>query len=443
MTFKWKMLTAGLILLFGVALQVGLQTALRPYAKNGFYFQSSSSEALMQTVSIIDLCAAPLQTLANIHIQPPGLDALRALFALIWPAPDPAGALLHVDFLLYRGWAVLYGLTGALVFWWVESLSGAKWAFAAALVILLHPASLFYATLLDTTLLTSLLVLLFYLLLWQSRAQSGPPAAAFAAVLLALFFTRSIFQLPFILLAGFALLLRGVAWRKIALIMLIAGGLAGLYTIKQYAQFGLFSTSSFTGLNLQRSIGHNLLGEYETYLGQPAAALPAGLPATLSRETKLKGAVNFNNLRYLAYNRQLTADFVVQLRSTPPLSLARAYLENLSIYLKPSSGYTAHVIVDRLPWRAGFDWFFSAPVLPIWLLGLAGLGLVRQLRRGELMAGLGLALPGLYLILVCVLFERGENNRFKFFLEPVFVVLLIGQLAALAKRLIAENLSKA
>ena len=49
--------------------------------------------------------------------------------------------------------------------------------------------------------------------------------------------------------------------------------------------------------------------------------------------------------------------------------------------------------------------------------------------RGRLYAqGLGLMLPGLYVFLASVLLDKGENMRFKFFLEPVMFVLVVSQL---------------
>ena len=86
------------------------------------------------------------------------------------------------------------------------------------------------------------------------------------------------------------------------------------------------------------------------------------------------------------------------------------------------------MIVDRIPWRNLYDWIFSFPVLPglivfaviVWVLGA---------RRSDYLAGIALGLPGLFIFLASVLFEKDDNVRFKFFLEPVFLVFIASQLS--------------
>ena len=40
-------------------------------------------------------------------------------------------------------------------------------------------------------------------------------------------------------------------------------------------------------------------------------------------------------------------------------------------------------------------------------------------------------LPGLFVVLVSILADKGENMRFKFFVEPVMIVFLVSQAFAL------------
>ena len=61
---------------------------MREHAKDKLYFQEWSSEALMHTVSIEDIRDTPFLTINNIHIQPPALDIIRAIFVHIWPSND-------------------------------------------------------------------------------------------------------------------------------------------------------------------------------------------------------------------------------------------------------------------------------------------------------------------------------------------------------------------
>ena len=109
-----------------------------------------------------------------------------------------------------------------------------------------------------------------------------------------------------------------------------------------------------------------------------------------------------------------------------PAQLAGAFVDNLSIYLSPSSRYSAHVIVDRLPWRSAYDAIVSFPVFPLLLIGSVLLWLSRTAREGWWRA-VGLCLPVAFLAFVSILFDRGENMRFKFFIEPVLFVFVASQ----------------
>ena len=72
--------TGIVVFIIGVVFLFSLETYLKPNAIGGVYFQAWSSEDMMQTVSIVDLRQAPCQSLYYLHIQPPALDALRAVF---------------------------------------------------------------------------------------------------------------------------------------------------------------------------------------------------------------------------------------------------------------------------------------------------------------------------------------------------------------------------
>ena len=44
-----------------------------------------------------------------------------------------------------------------------------------------------------------------------------------------------------------------------------------------------------------------------------------------------------------------------------------------------------------------------------------------------------MVMPGLFIFLATVLFEKGENMRFKFFLEPVYYIFLASQFLVLCR----------
>ena len=222
------------VLLLGVAIaiagflfQLGLQQSMRSYAIDGLYFQGWSSEKMMQTVSIEDLQDAPFTTLFNLFIQPPAFDAIRAIFANIWATPDLSILSRKVDqSLLFLG-AVLYGWLGTLVFWWLAPMTGVGYAIIAALFFMVHPACIYYATFLESTLLSTVLILWAYYLLWSLRKNPEKSIILFIVASLALFFTRSFFQWPAILVFALSLALLKVPFRRVVIFLVICGGVVG------------------------------------------------------------------------------------------------------------------------------------------------------------------------------------------------------------------------
>ena len=88
--------------------------------------------------------------------------------------------------------------------------------------------------------------------------------------------------------------------------------------------------------------------------------------------------------------------------------------------------------MDRLPWRTHFDLVFSAPVLPVLLITAFVIWAARAFWAKTIVTGLGMLLPGLFVMLVSIVADKGENMRFKFFIEPVMVVFLVSTAACLS-----------
>jgi hypothetical protein len=429
---------AAIVLAAGFALLTGLEARLRPLAAEGTYFQEHSSEDMMQTLSLLDLRERPAESLLVLHIQPPLLDTLRAALARLWPAAGPRSLVRRVDRALYLVWAAVYASLAALVFVWLERLTSSSWVGGlAALAFLFHPAAIYYASFLEGTLLTSFGILWLCYALWRIPARGATLSLAGAFALL--FLVRSIFQWPALVLLLVALVLRRAPRRSVLALGLSGGAIVGGYMLKQQLVLGTTSTSSFAGMSCLQALGEEpeigLTSPTETPLGPLFSRLfPTGPPPALTRETKIGGAHNFNHLADLRNGRALEARCRERLLSEPLPRTARAWVENASIFLEPSSRYvTPHVIVDRLPWRGVYDWVFSGARLLL-LLGAGALVWIRGRSGPEILRGLGLALPVLFVSAASVLLDRGENMRFKFFVEPVLYVFLVAQAAALVKR---------
>ena len=367
---SWRSIVLVFVISLGYAL--GLEQLARPLSPDGVHFHPWSSEDMMQTVPLGELRRHPLPSLANIHIQPPAFDAIRAVLVQLYPTLGDEAALQQVDRGLYVLGAIVLGVMVSVVYAWLGAQAGVAAGVFGALLVLLHPASILFATFLDSTLLSAFLLLCCYYLLWRIRNCLRTPILLFSLAVLGLFFTRSIFQWPAILLLALCLWLVGAPRRSVMAYILIVGITSTVYLGKQYIQFGLFSTSSFSGVNLANSIGAGIgTAKYAAYLDQPGPTtrVKSSMPGVLTSRTKVGGQPNFNHIDYLTLNQQLTARFVRAFHRDSFGDLMRNYQENAEIYFRPSSSYSSgDVIVEHLPWRRLFDLVFSAPVLPILLL---------------------------------------------------------------------------
>jgi hypothetical protein len=421
--------------------QIVLQYNARPYAKEGLYYQEWSSEVMMQTVPIEALRDAPIQSLLNLHIQPPALDLIRAILAGILASSDSHLLLRNVDRSIYVLWALVCGLMAAVIFLWLSKTTQIGFASLATIFFAAHPALIYYATLLESTFLSTFLILLTYYLLWNIRECPQKPLLifTFAAAVLALFFTRSLFQWPSIFLFALSLFLLKVPTKQIVLFLIVCGVFTGAYLGKQYYKFGTLSTFGWSGLNICRAIASTdryNMHSYVSYIDviKNTEEQERSLPIALRQRYKISGTPNLNHLSYVGLNKTIMEYCKNRLRYTPVLELLISYVHNVWIYFQPSSRYiTPHVIVDQLPWRAFYDCLFSFPILPGLLL-FAGLSWLAKAKGGDFIVGFALALPGIYIFLVSVLGEKGENMRLKFFLEPVMFIFIASQIYALVRQ---------
>lgn len=412
------------------AFYVGLEAYMRPYALEGMYFQEWSSETMMQTLSIEDLRRAPFKSLWNLHMQPPLLDIIRAAVAFFASADEGPALVREVDRTLYVLWALGAALLSTIMFRWLKQLTSTTVAFVATLLFMLHPGIIFYATLLDGTFLSALCIFLTYYELWKLRKDPHRSILPLTALFIALAFLRTLFQWPAILVFTAALILIKIPRRAVLTYLTISVVVVGSYLVKQYVLFGTTSTFGWRGLNICRSIGSG--DRYE--MGAYHAAIHSvpvmteqerNLPAALSRRLKVSGTPNFNHVSFLPLNREMVEYCTDRLRELSVLSSWEAARINWGIYFSPSSRYiTPNEIVERLPWRASYDELFSSPILP-GALAVALLITLLFAWRDAIGSRLGLMLPGVYILTLSVIGERGENMRLKIFLEPVFYVLII------------------
>lgn len=405
---------------------LALEETFRAAATDRLYFHAWTSEYMMQTVSLGDLRVEPFKSLWYNHIQPPVFDGLRAAIAAFHPRADPETLMRRVDAGLYGIWLLLYGAMAALVYAWVRRGRGSRAAGVAWVVFLLLPGPVFYATFLDGTFLSSLLILWFLQALWRFGRGEAVAAQLLVACLL-LFLTRSVFQWPFLVVLGASFFLMRVPWRRSLKILAPLGVFMAAFLAKQYILFGLTTTSSFGPDSFCKGLSEYCHGTTKVDLPKTTDRFNAFV---LRRAEKLNGEYNYNQEAFLKRSFSQMEEYKGLLRRMTLRRAIRLLGVNLDFYLRPTTRHSAHVIVDRLAWREPFDWMLSGWRLVALLVAACGLwlrgclGLAGDDRRRALLGGLGLALPALYIAAVTIVFESGENMRYRFFLEPAFFVFL-------------------
>jgi hypothetical protein len=433
---------AVLTFFLGFVLLSTLQAYYRPDALAGIHFMPWSSEFLMQTLPIEDLRAEPLKSLWYLHIQPPLLDGIRALLVWLSPRSDSTPVLVQrVDSTLSLFGIAIYSAIGALSCLWLN-MTGPRWrGYVAAVVLFLHPAMLLYVSLLETTLATAFFSLLLCFSLWRLVLGRGGVAPLICAFLGA-FLARSMFQWPTLVVVLVALLISRVRWRTTLTFAAWTIPLVFALTLKQWMLFQLPYTSSFAGMNFCRAIGgceeltDAELVQAQAFLAHHPSHDAAGV---LSHGKSIPHAENFNSLMQLNLSKRQLLAFRKTLKDKPLYELLTAAGNNARIYLQPSSHYASHAFLDRVAWRKAYDSFFSGATLLVSLILSAALWFWAHRNRPEaIRAALALSLPLTYIVAASILLESGENQRFKFFLEPMIVAFVISQCAALA-RLVYER----
>ena len=410
-----------------------IEERFRNEAAEHLYFHAWTSEYMMQTVSVGDLRVEPFKSLWYNHIQPPLFDAIRAAFAAFHPNANGEALMRRVDRKLYNAWIFVYAATAVLVFSWLQRVRGSASALLGVAIFLLLPGPIFYATFLDSTLLSATLILWFFWTLWRfGRGESV--SFELVAVSLLLFFTRSVFQWPFLVVLAVSLWLMGVARARALRVLVPIAVVMALFLTKQYVLFGLTTTSSFGPDSFCKGLSEYCHGNTRVDLPRTTDRFNAFV---LRRAEKLNGEYNYNQEAFLKRSFSQMEEYKALLRRLTPARVGEILTTNLGFYLRPTSRHSSHVIVDRLVWRQPFEFLLSGWSFVV-LLVLSVVVWIRacrarsvEERAREFRFGLGLALPALYVAAVTIVFESGENMRYRFFLEPTLFVFFWVSLGAL------------
>lgn len=444
------------------------------YALLGLHFDASTLPTYMQFIDPQLLEDRLLESLWFYHANPPMLNLLAGVGLKLFGG--------HADLFYSAVFHLLGLLLAAIVYALTLRLSGSRVAAIVATgLTVFSPSFVLYENwFMYSFPAAALLTLSAWLLYRYVQTRQTKWAVAFFSALALLLLTRSLFHLAWMVLI--ASLLTIALWshrRQVLLAAAVPLLVVVLWYGKNYYYFGSFSTSTWMGLGLsnistlvvtreelQPLVNEGRLSRYalvsrytqKDYLFQ-AQPPPTGIPV-LDQVRKSTGSYNFNNQQIVAINRYYTHDAVTVIK-TYPFSYVIGLIISNRLFFSPSSlnsyftaeNRAAARPIERIlnpvlygvgtePHRArqphfGFaePWPLkvntSIPLIALWLLVL-GYGYA-QSRRGLLshdpeqqpravVIGF-IVVSALYVYAVGTALELAENYRYRFLIEPLFMVL--------------------
>lgn len=386
-----------------------------------------------------------------LHTQPPLYNLFLGTVLKLFPGHE--GLAFHA-FHLALGLAFALGLYLLLAGFSLPRPAAA----AVAVGLSVSPAAILYENRLFYD--YPVLVLLTLAALAAQRLARRPSAGralVLCSLLAVVVLVRSLYQLPFVLLALLPLL-RAVPARTLRAGAAVPVAVLVALSVKNQIVFGTPSTSSWLGENLarvgiytaplDRRRAYVAAGELDpvelippyaklaAYRGAIAFARPRGVPA-VDRFLTSNGKVNLNQWTYLAISRRRVHDDVHFIPSHPGWYARGVKLAGERFFWPPTypPGITGRNKFEIARWEALWEagFYGSTPLANrIGFLAVAGylvaLGyglavLIR--RRGAEAAAIGFVWVVLaWTIAVGVLTDLGENYRSRLLVDPLVVVLV-------------------
>jgi hypothetical protein len=459
------------------------------FHKAGIRFDMTPLEYYWQYMDPPLLKTRLLESVYYLHIQPPLFNLFLGVVLKCFPGHEMLAFSLIYEAL---------GMTLLLSMFNLMRRLGIKAFVCGALCIafMLSPSSILYENWLCYTLpmatATTLSAVALNAYLGSGRSRY---AGLFFTLLAIIVLTRSLFHLAWFLGAMCVLLLvRRAAWRRIVLAALIPLIVICSVYVKNLMLFGSFSTSTWLGFSLSRFITFRLsehdrrdlvargivsefslirpfrsVGAYSHLLDLPETPGIPALDQKLKSMPRPGGNINLNNLVFVEVSRRYREDALAIVKTRPGVYL-RSLAVSFGIFFLPASDYQAfpdnsekirslETIYDRglygqfltrpppLEWpdmrysklirRLSDIGFFIVAGFVVFLV--AGWRFVRRpagdrqdsIRRYTFVF---IYLNVIYVMLVGNCIEIGENNRFRFLIDPLVLVGLGLWLNALFER---------
>jgi len=315
-----------------------------------FFFESTSSDQMMQTLDLDVLIDHPIRNFWYLHFQPPGFDLLRLILALPEAIFGSQPTSENLDLRIYLVHILMFGVMNAIIFYWARIISHSfVLALTASLVWAAYPGNIAMVTFLDSMYLSSFLVLV-CTHLWFMYLRTRHLSLALAACLAGIALTLTRTSLQPILFVGITVLAYFVVrqatdthmrkrlsgWLLVCILLTIAT------PIKQFALFGTFSSTS--------SSGHHLLGAIR-YLPTEQELAEIDVPSRVTRNAE--ELVNDHNVpEEVIANYKYSQLFFDRIAKEPVLSFRESLVSAQRSIIRGAAATQTHqrnVLVESMP----------------------------------------------------------------------------------------------
>jgi len=331
-----------------------------------------------------------------------------------------------------------------------------------SLLYLLSPATiLFENELFYTSFISMLLLLIVYFIITFQNKQSWLNTAGLFCMLTLLSLTKSIYHLVWLCLTAGILLM---AWRnRYAFGKIVTGALFSIlmvtgWYVKNYVIFGSFSPSSWTGLNLSRIVFHEVevrdadniasvypflpISFYSRYISGDYRTKFAGLnDQVLLTETKNDSIINLHHAGYLEVSKKYMNASVGYIQQHP-LTYLTHVAKSFVIFFSPASSYfrvqrnNNKIRYYDLLYSFNLSHFSTSEEERKLLLAVSAIPtfciylvtfflLVKEAVKRKYFSAVNAfaVLTILFVLGVSTFFEYGENMRFRYEAQPLFLIL--------------------
>jgi hypothetical protein len=438
------------------------------YIREGLRFDNTPPRYYYQFIDPVLLKTRLLESIWYLHSQPPLFNVVTGA---LYQQFSPRSAIFQLLFFVL-------GLVFSLILYWLGLRLGLhRWVSALlAAWFIVSPATVLYENLYFYTYPVAFILVLSALALSKFlESETVWWGFGFFSLIASLCLTWAVFHWAWMLtvIALVALFYRN--WHKLAAVSLIPFLLVIAWYAKNLLLFGSFAASSWVGMNLSHVtflspltsqlvrdelVEQGQISAYpvteafrpiENYDGLIAIPSPRGVPV-LDEPLKSTEAVNFNHSFYMGLSEEMLGDAINFMRVRPDLYLASVkqgfliYFHSSSDYLllkdKPApqleswwdrifygqfSGYEGDY---NNRWKADgryVGWWLMIAYVAATIHGIK-VAMIRNTTNPSLRAVVAfMTFTILYFTLMTNFLDLGENNRFRFTLDAL-VLLLFGML---------------